>query len=217
VSENTMASIFFNGYNLNISREEFYDKVFVGFYKKIKEEFGFQLDKSKNDIGYDVNLDDHDEHIEIIYLTGGAEIEITEASNGLNYKTIAINKIPKDSAISEERVEQVLTSFQDELKEMSIFDTQILTGGSKKGCYIATAVYGSYDCAEVWVLRRYRDLSLSESISGRLFIKPYYAISPKLVQWFGKTELVQSVIRNNLDRLVLKLERQGYENTPYKD
>ena len=25
------------------------------------------------------------------------------------------------------------------------------------GCYVATCVYGSYDCPEVWVLRRFRD------------------------------------------------------------
>ena len=37
----------------------------------------------------------------------------------------------------------------------------IRTGADKEtssgGCYVATAVYGSYDCPEVWVLRRYRD------------------------------------------------------------
>ncbi len=29
--------------------------------------------------------------------------------------------------------------------------------GKKNGCYIATCVYGSYDCPEVWTLRRFRD------------------------------------------------------------
>ncbi|MDR0918559.1 MAG: hypothetical protein LBM93_04840 [Oscillospiraceae bacterium] len=28
-------------------------------------------------------------------------------------------------------------------------------------CYIATAVYGSYDCPEVWTLRRFRDYILA--------------------------------------------------------
>ena len=40
----------------------------------------------------------------------------------------------------------------------------------KSGCYVATCVYGSYDCPEVWVLRRYRDYVLEESILGRAFI-----------------------------------------------
>ena len=33
----------------------------------------------------------------------------------------------------------------------------------KSGCYIATAVYGSYDCPQVWTLRRYRDYTLAET------------------------------------------------------
>ena len=56
------------------------------------------------------------------------------------------------------------------------------------GCYVATAVYGSYDCPEVWTLRRYRDYTLAETWYGRAFIHTYYAISPSLVKWFGKTE-----------------------------
>ena len=54
----------------------------------------------------------------------------------------------------------------------------------KKGCYIATAVYGSYDCTEVWVLRRYRDYNLDTNIFGKIFIKLYYAISPTVVKLF---------------------------------
>ena len=56
----------------------------------------------------------------------------------------------------------------------------------KKGCYIATCVYGSYDCPEVWALRRFRDETLENNRAGRLFISLYYAISPTLVKLFGK-------------------------------
>ena len=44
---------------------------------------------------------------------------------------------------------------------------------SANGCYVATAVYGSYDCPEVWTLRRYRDNTLAKSWYGRIFIKIY--------------------------------------------
>ena len=44
------------------------------------------------------------------------------------------------------------------------------------GCYVATAVYGSYDCPQVWTLRRYRDYTLAETWHGRAFIRTYYAI-----------------------------------------
>ena len=59
---------------------------------------------------------------------------------------------------------------------------------AKKGCYIATCVYGSYDCPQVWTLRRYRDNTLGSTWYGRTFIRTYYAISPTLVKWFGKTK-----------------------------
>ncbi|MDO5478959.1 MAG: CFI-box-CTERM domain-containing protein [Clostridia bacterium] len=53
------------------------------------------------------------------------------------------------------------------------------------GCYVATAVYGSYDCPEVWTLRRFRDDTLAKTWYGRMFIRVYYAVSPTLVKWFG--------------------------------
>ena len=59
------------------------------------------------------------------------------------------------------------------------------------GCYIATSVYGSYDCPEVWTLRRYRDYSLSKTLFGRLFIKVYYLLSPIMVSLFGKTKTLK--------------------------
>ena len=54
------------------------------------------------------------------------------------------------------------------------------------GCYIATAVYGSYDCPQVWVLRRFRDYKLASAWYGRIFIQAYYTISPTIVNLFGK-------------------------------
>ena len=85
------------------------------------------------------------------------------------------------------------------------------------GCYIATAVYGSYDCPEVWTLRRYRDNVLDNSWYGRLFIRCYYAVSPTLVKWFGKTNWFRNLFRKPLNRWVNKLNEQGVENIPYTD
>ena len=87
----------------------------------------------------------------------------------------------------------------------------------KGGCYVATCVYGSYDCPEVWTLRRYRDYKLYKTLNGRLFIKLYYAISPTIVKWFGETKLFQSIFRRKLDKMVKSLKEQGYESTPYND
>ena len=85
------------------------------------------------------------------------------------------------------------------------------------GCYVATAVYGSYDCPQVWTLRRYRDYTLADTWHGRAFIKTYYAISPTLVKWFGHTEWFKKMWQGTLDRMVKKLQTKGFESTPYED
>lgn len=94
-------------------------------------------------------------------------------------------------------------------------DTSAMNGGG--GCYVATAVYGSYDCPEVWTLRRFRDYTLAESVFGRLFIRLYYAVSPTLVRWFGKTEWFKNLWKPTLDKMVAKLNADGVEDTPYED
>lgn len=90
-------------------------------------------------------------------------------------------------------------------------------GKSGGGCYVATAVYGSYNCPQVWTLRRYRDYTLAETWHGRAFIKTYYAISPTLVKWFGHTEWFKKMWQGTLNRMVAKLQASGVESTPYED
>ncbi len=85
------------------------------------------------------------------------------------------------------------------------------------GCYIATCVYGSYDCPQVWVLRRYRDDTLGATWYGRAFIRTYYAVSPTLVKWFGGTAWFRRMWRGILDRMVYGLSSRGVEDTPYED
>lgn len=100
------------------------------------------------------------------------------------------------------------------------YDPQRARRGAKSGvggCYIATSVYGSYDCPQVWVLRRFRDNKLAKSVLGRSFIKTYYAVSPTLVQWFGDTRLFKSVFGSCLNRLVNRLKENGFSDAPYDD
>lgn len=85
------------------------------------------------------------------------------------------------------------------------------------GCYVATAVYGSYDCPQVWTLRRFRDNTLAATWYGRAFIRTYYAISPTLVKWFGNTNWFKKLWKGKLDRMVSDLNKKGVENTPYDD
>lgn len=91
------------------------------------------------------------------------------------------------------------------------------TAPQKQGCYIATAVYGSYDCPQVWVLRRYRDNVLAQTAFGKLFIRAYYAISPRLVKSYGQNKAFIQLFRSILDRFVLRLQKSGLSDTPYQD
>lgn len=85
------------------------------------------------------------------------------------------------------------------------------------GCYVATAVYGSYDCPEVWTLRRYRDYHLGNSFFGRMFIRIYYAISPIIVKFFGNTVWFNKLFKKILDKFVENLSIQGYSSEKYED
>lgn len=84
-------------------------------------------------------------------------------------------------------------------------------------CYVATAVYGSYDCPPVWTLRRFRDGILAHTWHGRLFIKFYYAASPKILNLFGKTACFNRYCKMALDQLVGKLNAKGISDSFYND
>ncbi|MDR3107353.1 MAG: hypothetical protein LBU05_04040, partial [Bifidobacteriaceae bacterium] len=94
----------------------------------------------------------------------------------------------------------------------------LANGATKQGgCYVATAVYGSYDCPQVWTLRRYRDLNLRATHRGRAFVGGYYAVSPRLVRWFAGSSWFNAVVKAVLDRMVESLRRRGYSDAPYVD
>lgn len=73
---------------------------------------------------------------------------------------------------------------------------------SSEGCYIATCVYGSYDCPEVMILRSFRDKTLRRSAFGRGFIRLYYAVSPSAVKLFGNKKLFRKFWKNVFDSLI---------------
>lgn len=104
-----------------------------------------------------------------------------------------------------------------EKTKQEIIDKHEQESKTKKGCYVATCVYGSYDCPEVWTLRRYRDYSLANTLLGRIFIKIYYFTSPTIVKLFGNTKLFKNIIKKKLDKMVKKLNADGYYDTPYDD
>lgn len=88
---------------------------------------------------------------------------------------------------------------------------------SSQGCYIATCVYGSYDCPQVWTLRRFRDNVLAEKWYGRAFISGYYKISPALVRVFGSNTGFRRFWTRRLNKIVALLNNKGLDSTPYVD
>lgn len=120
-----------------------------------------------------------------------------------------------NSTIVEAKIAKVEILYMDGTKE-TLSGNQI-NYENLGACYVATAVYASYDCPQVWALRRYRDYTLAKTWYGRLFIKTYYAISPTIVKWFGHTEWFKRMWKGKLDRIVADLKRKGVKDTPYED
>lgn len=113
-----------------------------------------------------------------------------------------------------------ITRLTNEIREKDAsytFSQPKVTSINTNGCYVATAVYGSYDCPEVWTLRRYRDYTLAETWYGRSFIRIYYAISPLLVKWFGRTTWFKNLWKPKLDKMVIRLIQEGVSDLPYDD
>lgn len=114
-----------------------------------------------------------------------------------------------------ERIEYIRRMLpEDRLSDFKIVRPQ---SNTSSGCYIATCVYGSYDCPEVWTLRRYRDYTLDTAWYGKVFIKCYYAISPTLVELLGNKKWFVSSWKKALDKMVTYLNANGVDNTRYND
>lgn len=118
------------------------------------------------------------------------------------------------SEISAKLIRKYEPDYKTKISEVPQHNSQEQTAG---GCYVATAVYGSYDCPQVWTLRRYRDETLAGTLHGRVFIKLYYAVSPTLVKWFGKTNWFKKMWKGKLDNMVAQLQAKGVASTPYED
>lgn len=135
--------------------------------------------------------------------------DLSEAVQKYGRRAVQYASEPEKTQYSDE-VNSIVDSIQ-------AYANQPQKSSRSGGCYVATAVYGSYDCPEVWTLRRFRDYTLAKTWYGRLFIKTYYAISPTLVKWFGNKRWFKNIWRGKLDAMVQKLQAEGVESTPYED
>jgi hypothetical protein len=82
---------------------------------------------------------------------------------------------------------------------------------SSSGCFVATAVYGSYDHPAVLTLRAFRDRDLMPCSWGRAFVWAYYRIGPRLAGVVRRSHHCGVVARTILDRLVQWLNKRNAE------
>ena len=147
-------------------------------------------------------------------IVGTAKTELGDVA-----KTGIKNRIVQLYPQMNETIDNIISKYQEHglddsyLREIKAQIEQ----APRAGCYVATCVYGSYDCPQVWTLRRFRDYTLAETWYGRAFIRIYYALSPTAVKWFGQTAWFKKFWKGKLDRLVYRLQNQGVEATPYQD
>jgi hypothetical protein len=76
------------------------------------------------------------------------------------------------------------------------------------GCFIATAVFSPL-APEVTALRRWRDTTLTQQWSGRLFVTWYYCFGPSLAKFLTRWPVLVSMTRSVLRAFVRKLDRQS--------
>ncbi|ALQ37101.1 tetratricopeptide repeat protein [Fusobacterium hwasookii] len=93
--------------------------------------------------------------------------------------------------------------------EIKIMYTELLATINKStgACYIATAVYGSYDSDEVLVLRRFRDEILKKTKAGRKIVAFYYKYSPYLSKKLKLNSVPSNIIKCLLNNFIKFLNK----------
>ena len=82
-------------------------------------------------------------------------------------------------------------------------------------CFVATAVFGGRDAAEVEILRDYRDRVLARSSTGRFLIRFYNSFGPRVapaVRLFPRARVVAEILLRRLARHLQSrfLSDEGY-------
>jgi hypothetical protein len=98
------------------------------------------------------------------------------------------------------------------------FDVPYEEQSKRRGCYIATAVYGDYDAPQVLTLRRFRDEVLMKSKAGQIFVAYYYKYSPRLAEKLKDQKRINRFVRFILDGVVGFIEKiKNYDSHKERD
>ncbi len=84
-----------------------------------------------------------------------------------------------------------------------------------KGCFIATAAYGSETANELDTLRAFRDKVLLQSDPGKWFVDTYYSISPPLAEFIAEHEVVRTLVREGFLNPIVNLLKSAESRWNY--
>jgi tetratricopeptide (TPR) repeat protein len=95
------------------------------------------------------------------------------------------------------------------LKAKTFNELNALSKPDSKGCFIATAIYGSYQDPNVIILRKYRDIFLLKSFYGRFIVRVYYMVSPPFAKVIGKIPFIRSLLKNVIFQPIIDYITKG--------
>jgi very-short-patch-repair endonuclease len=73
---------------------------------------------------------------------------------------------------------------------------------TKRGCFIATAAYGTPMAQEINTLRRFRDLSMEPNPLGKHLVTLYYKTSPPLATVIARSKSMKAFVRLSLRPII---------------
>jgi len=148
---------------------------------------------------------------------GAVEIFNTSQQDVINGKlqlqsfkviVVSLTRLEKD-LLDYDMTDEVRSRIREDINTVSSTEFQVDSAIKKSsgGCYIATMAYGDYEHPQVVRLRKYRDEVISKSFAGRVFIKIYYILSPKLVCLLKDASIVNTLIRATLDKCIKVIDK----------
>ena len=108
------------------------------------------------------------------------------------------------AGLSEEQRAEVVAEGPETDLEATGPDSAGQPGQSTEGCFIATACYGSPDCAEISILRQFRDGVMIHSIPGRALVALYYRVSPSIARLLHRYARLRILVRECIVSPIVK-------------